>query len=442
MSLSRSIANGASSLQAHQRKLDVISNNIANANTVGYKSSRANFAEQFNQLYSNGNGPDNVGVIGNGGINPKQMGLGVKLSSISMDMGQGTLETTSRSLDLALQGDGFFVFNNNNTQVYSRAGAITRDKSGNFVDTNSGAFLQGFNLLPNSTKLDNQIKNLNVSQSTISAPRQTQNINMSGNLNSLAATGAQYATSISVFDNEGAAHTLNVTFTKTANANEFSLTGTLDGNNVTLPVGAGGTTTILFNNDGTIANVNGAVPASRSLAVTGTELNTALGPNVNVFDATKNLSVNFAADANNLLSGLTQVGSPNSANMSNQDGYASGTLTDLTVDPQGKIWGAFTNGQSQVLGQVLVAKFTNPTGLIKQGNNFYTDSPNSGLANIGTAGENFPSTSISGYALEQSNVEMTEQFTEMIAAQRGFEAAARTVTVSDQLLGETNNLKR
>ena len=135
MGLSRSLSIGASSLNAHQKKFDVISNNLANANTVGYKSNRANFEEQFNQVYKYGNSPELTGSNGLGGINPLQFGLGVKLGSITQDFSQGSIEATNKPLDMAIQGSGMFVYNQSGRDVYTRAGNISRDNSGFLVDT-------------------------------------------------------------------------------------------------------------------------------------------------------------------------------------------------------------------------------------------------------------------------------------------------------------------
>jgi len=440
MGLTRSLSVGASSLKANQQRLDIISNNLSNLNTIGYKSNRANFEEQFNQIYRYGKNPDVSSSVGFGGINPMQFGLGVKLGSISQDMSQGILETTNRPLDMAIQGDGFFIFNINGQEKYSRAGNISRDRDGYLIDTGTGAYLQGYNvqvdtnglIVKNANGINNLTgtkQNLRISDDVISPPKQTQNISVTGNLNSGNTEGTSKTTSITIFDNIGGSHDLKLTFTKTANPNEYSISGEIDGNQLTLA-----TTQLTFNNDGTLNT-------PLSLQITSANLNTAIGNNV--FDATTPKDINIVlADPNKLTSGITSFAAGNTLSFINQDGYKSGNLIDLSVDSKGQIWGAFTNGISERLGQVLLAKFTNNEGLIRNGNNFYSSSPNSGLPNIGTAGDIFPSTQIAGSSLEQSNVDMTVEFTNLISTQRAYEAAARTITVSDQILGETTILKR
>ncbi len=440
MGLARSLAIGSSSLQAQQKMFDVVANNMANVNTMGYKSSSVSFTDQLNQTITHGKSPDSVGGIGVGGVDPKQMGLGVKVGSIRTNMSQGAIESTSRPLDMAIQGEGFFVYSMNGNEMYSRAGAISRDKDGFFVDSATGAYLQGYNVetdangiiikdADGNNSLLRTADNLKISNDVISQPQQTQNVTVTGNLNSGMPVGETKTTSIKIYDNVGGARDLEISFTKTANANEFDLAMSIEGNNVAI-----GTSTVAFNADGTLSS-------PLSLQLTAQNLNAAMGGQIFDEAAPKDITVTLA-DSTNLLGGITQFSGPNNVTASEQDGYASGSLNSLTVDSQGKIWGTFTNGQAEVLGQVVVAKFTNPDGLTKKGDNFYSISPNSGLANLGTAGEVFPSTSIAGGSIEQSNVELTDEFTKMIEAQRAYESAARIITVMDQILAQTTTLKR
>lgn len=440
MGLTRSLTVGTSALRANQQRMDIISNNLSNLNTIGYKSNRANFEEQFNQIINHGRNPDVAESVGFGGVNPLQFGLGVKLGSITQDMSQGIIESTNRPLDMAIQGDGMFVFNQNGEQKFSRAGNVSRDRDGFLIDTGTGAYLQGYNIdvddngniikdANGTNTLTGLSANLRVTDDVISPPRQSQNIRLTGNLNSGNTEGTEKKTSIKIFDNLGATHDLKFTFTKTANAGEYTLAGEIDGTALTLSDSA-----VTFNADGTLNT-------PLSISISADDLNTALG--TTSFDATtpKDLSITLA-NPNQLTSGLTGFAAGNTVSFVEQDGYQQGSLIDLSVDAKGQLWGAFTNGISERVGQVVLAKFTNQEGLIRNGGNFYSASPNSGLPNIGTAGDIFPSTKIAGNALEQSNVDMTIEFTNLISTQRAYEAAARTITVSDQILGETTILKR
>ncbi|MBM2815133.1 MAG: Flagellar hook protein FlgE [Ignavibacteria bacterium] len=440
MGISRSLSTGSSALKANQFRMDVISNNIANTNTIGFKGSRVSFAEQFNQIYNYGKSSDTGNATGLGGTNPMQVGLGVGVGATTRLMSQGMIEMTSRPLDMALQGDGFFIYNMSGRQLFSRAAAITRDKDGYLVDASSGSYLQGYNLSfdakgkinKDSTGinvLNRKLDNLKIAPNIISEPKQTQNVSIQGNLNSAAVANEKRDTSVNIIDSQGGSHALGLTFTKGANPNEYSASATIDGKAVAITPAL-----ITFNSDGSLK-------APLTLSVKAADMNTQLGAGVTVFDATKDLTLKLA-DANNILGGLTQFSAPSDATPIEPDGFQSGSLNYLSVDNEGKIWGGFSNGQSEILGQVAISKFTNQDGLLNEGGNFYSVSPNSGQANIGIAGSTFPSTKVAGSSLEQSNVDLTEQFTEMISTQRAFEAASRTITVSDQLLAETTALKR
>ncbi len=434
MGLSRSLSTGTSALRTFQRRFDFISNNLANVNTVGYKSSRGNFVEQFNQVYNVGKSVDST-AKGVGGVMPLQFGLGVRLAGITTDMTQGSIETTGRPMDLAISGEGYFIYNNGERQVYSRAGIITADKSGNIVDSSTGAYLQGYGLLLDTNGmiqkdadglniLDKNYNNLVVSPNLISPPSQTTTVSLTGNLNSSGSTGTSRDTSITIYDVKGAPHSLLMSFTKTANADEYTLDVKVDN------LAVGTQQIISFNNDGSINTPTNVTMAFGDIntALTGTPFQ-------------KDLKIQLA-DPANAIGGLTQYSAPSSATALEQNGYEPGNIIDMSVDQGGKLLGSFTNGQSEVLGQIAIAKFVNPAALVRTGNNFLVESPNSGLANVGTAGDIFPSTKIVGGALEQSNVDMTVEFTEMISTQRAFEAASRTITVSDTMLAELNQLKR
>lgn len=440
MGLSRSLSTGTSSLRAHQKKFDVIANNLANASTVGYKSNRVTFADQFSQTSTLGQKPDSSGAS-TGGLNPIQYGLGVKVGAVQRNMDQGLIEVTGRPLDMAINGNGFFIYKADGQTKYSRAGAVVRDSNGYLVDAGSGSHLQGYNISygpsgkpvkdsDGGNILDRSLSNLRIQPGFLSTPRQTSKIALNGNLNAQMETGEQRVTSINIFDKTGAPRELSLTFEKTATPNEYTLTGGIEGNAVTLSA-----TTVTFNQDGSI-------DTPTDLTITAADLNAVLGGDL--FDETTptDLEISLVDSDGNAFGGLTQYSSSSNATIQSQNGYEAGELLNLQVSPRGELVGTFTNGQSEVIGQVAISKFTNPEGLITSGGNFFEASPNAGTPNIGTAGETFPSSTIAGSALEQSNVDLTVEFTEMISTQRAFEAASRTVTVGDQMLAEINQLKR
>jgi flagellar hook protein FlgE len=461
MAISRSLSIGSSSLRAHQLKFDVISNNLANLNTIGFKGNRSNFEEQFYQVTSQGRSPESVDGIGTGGTNPLQFGLGVKLGSITQDMSQGTIEATNRPLDMAIQGEGFFMYNLNGQSMYSRAGNISRDKNGFLVDSSTGAILQGYPVQSNDdgtvskvngvNPLQGSIGNLNIPNNIISSPSITQNIKMTGNLNANNEDGTEKVTSITIYDSVGGAHELKLNFkfqagdpaATPATSDSYLVSGTIDGHSIILNDGdpANVISQLSFSSDGTLNPIVSGPPAQYNLSFTidNTSSDPAITTLQTKFPSSPTIQL---ADANQITTGLTNYAAPNSVTFTEQDGYQAGSLIDLNVDNKGQIWGSFTNGKSERLGQVALAKFTNNEGLVRNGSNFYRESPNSGIPNVGTAVDIFPSTQIAGGSLEQSNVDMTVQFTDMISTQRAYEAAARTITLSDQLLQETTNLKR
>lgn len=453
MALTKSLSIGASSLIAQQSNFDVISNNVANASTVGFKGSNATFQEELNLIMKRGQGPEEPDGNGSiGGINPIQYGLGVKIGSIKQDFSQGAIETTNNPLDLALNGDGFFVYNMNNKNHYSRAGNLDIDKDGFIVDTATGAYLQGYNLrMEDGVVVENSkdkytlggvVSNLKVDPKVQSAPKQTQTLTMSGNLNSLNEEGDSKSSTVTIYDQIGNAHELKITFTKLSAEQDASAKGKLYGasmqiDGIDLPTNGLDQKVIEFGENGTLTE-------PMDLYLTVEDMNDALGTE-SFTDL--NLGVNEdllikMADDDNLLTGVTNLSGSDTVTFMTQDGYAAGDLTGLSVNSDGKIIGSFTNGRSENLGQVVIAQFTNQEGLVREGNNFYSESSNSGIPLMGTATDIFPSTSIVGNGLEQSNVDLTKEFTKMISSQRAYEAAARVVTTSDTILGETTMLKR
>jgi len=447
MALSRSLSIGASSMVTHQKNFDIISNNLANANTVGFKSNQATFQEELNQITRRGQAPDTIATRSAfGGVNPVQFGNGVKLGSIQQNFSQGTVETTTRSLDLALNGKGFFVFEKNGQELYTRAGNLTFDRDGNLVDSATGSYMQGYNVesTANGTptkdskgeyKLAGKIDNIQVNPEIISLPKQTQNVTIYGNLDALNKVGETKTISVDIYDQIGHSHEMTLTFTKEEGERKYKMNATI--NDIAVELNGLATKTLEFNKDGTLKQ-----PLTLGLFVE--DINNAVGNAMfsDLNPGNNNDILITLANPDNLLSGITNLAGANNVSFTDQDGWASGNLVDIAFDQDGTIRGAFSNGRSEKLGQVIIAQFTNEAGLLREGSNFYSESPNSGLASVGIATETFPETTLYGFSLEQSNVDMTTEFTELISTQRAYEAAARVITVSDTMLGEATILKR
>ncbi len=414
----RALFAGVSGLRNHQTRMDVIGNNIANVNTVGFKASRVTFKEAFVQLLQGASRPP-----GNlGGINPVQIGTGMNIGSIDQLFTQGGLETTGQPLDMAIQGDGFFILNAGNGNVYTRAGNFQLDADGRLISPSSGFVVQGIvaDALGNFSSASS-IGDIQLRLGDKAPPQATSNITLTGNLDSRAAVGAQHTMGITVYDSAGTPIQLQLTFTNTG-PGAWSWAAT----SPTAAITPAGTGTVTFNANGTLATFT--YPGG--------------GANFTVTPAGgQAFNVTIDPGTINGLDGLAGFANPSNAVVNSQDGYPAGDLENISVDTRGIITGFFTNGVSRNLAQIALASFNNPSGLLRTGDNVFRQSPNSGQAVTGFVGGTSRSTMTPG-ALEGSNVDISQEFTEMIIAQRGFQANARVITTADDMLNELVNLRR
>lgn len=448
----RALFAGVSGLRNHQVRMDVIGNNIANVNTVAFKSSRVTFAESFNQLLQGATRPP----ANSGGRNPTQIGNGMNIASIDTKFTQGTIQGTGVKTDVAISGDAFFVVKGNGKTLYTRAGNFQFDANGRLVSPSNGFITQGINADPlGNFSSSSAVTDIDLTLNLKSPARATQNLSLAGNLNlnqrilqtTPATISEPHQMSITVYDTAGQAHNLVMTFkqvftgTPAAPDNTWtfsitSATGTVEGidNAATPATGAldADQGLVTFNAQGQMVDFsNGVVSLSSEpvrIRVTptsgGTPFDVVLDPG----------SIND-------INGLSQFANPSNAVFTAQDGYTSGDLQDISIDSTGVITGFYTNGVSRPVAQLSLASFNNPTALLRRGDNMYEPSANSGVPVLGFAGTSITST-ITASALESSNVDLSEQFTEMITAQRGFQASARVITTSDEMLTELVNLKR
>ncbi|MGQ9473270.1 MAG: flagellar basal-body rod protein FlgF [Candidatus Caldatribacteriaceae bacterium] len=401
----RSLFSGVSGLKNHQTQMDVIGNNIANVNTVAFKASRVTFEDILSQTIEGARSPVSGGP---GGVNPTQIGLGMTISSVDTIFTPGSLQTTNNPTDLAIQGDGFFIVSSGTQVYYTRDGSFSMSADGSLVGS-GGYRVQGW-LADSDGNIDTTqaLQNIVIPVGTQMKPKATENLFFEGNLDANFANGATWTTSSQVYDSLGNAHNLVITFTKSG-TNTWDWEATLD----TI---SGGTETVEFGPDGSVTSGG-----------TGTLSFTIPGANA------LNITVDFSQ--------MTQFGNPSTAYVSLQDGYEAGSLETVSVDSSGIITGIFTNGQSKALGQVALANFVNPAGLTKVGGNLYQISNNSGSPNIGAANSGGRG-SIAVGALEMSNVDLAQEFTNMIVTQRGFQANSRVITTSDEMLQDLINIKR
>ena len=419
----RSMFSAISGLRGHQEMMDVIANNIANVNTVGFKSGRVNFQDILSQTVHGATAPSG----GLGSINPAQIGLGMTVAGIDVLQTQGNLQSTGKTTDMAIQGDGFFVESDGSSTVYTRDGAFDIALDGSLANPGSGLKVQGWQADANG-KIDitQPITNLVIPLGQRTTALATSNVTLSGNLDAgataavvgpPAVAATTVPTTMTVFDSLGIAHSVKITFTKTA-ANTWSWLATKDAadTGITITPAAGV-------NQGTLTYTSGGVFS----ASTGT------------------LSFVFPDGATSTtpkidLSAMTQF-SGTSQPAGQTDGFTSGTLVTFAVGNAGELSGVYSNGQTQVLGQIALANFLNSAGLLRAGQNNFSATSASGASNIGTAGTGGRGSVTTG-ALEMSNVDLATQFTGMITAERGFQANSRVITTSDEMLQELVNLKR
>jgi len=410
----RSLFTGLTGLRSSQLGMDVIGNNIANVNTVGFKGSRATFKELLLQtIRSASSGGTDVG-----GLNAMQIGLGVSLGSIDRNLTQGVPMVTNRNTDLSIEGDGYFIVSDGSTPYYTRAGNFTVDYKGYLVSPFSGYRVQGLSAVNGSIPATGNIGDIQIPYDSTMAPSATTTLSVGGNLNAGAAVSDTYTTQVNIFDSAGGDTTLTITFTKSA-ANQWDIS--LDVATGTSPIT---TETISFDGDTGLA--------------TGT---TSFSFDWTPFGATTALTITVDCGTAGSADGLTQFGLDASAAVTDRDGYTSGTLKQFMVNEDGVFTGLFSNGEQQDIAQIYLANFNNPGGLYDMGGALFIESPNSGTAGIAAANAGANGKIVQG-TLEMSNVDLAEEFTNMIITQRAYQANARVISTSEDLLNELLNLKR
>ncbi|HSL03252.1 MAG TPA: flagellar hook protein FlgE [Nitrospiraceae bacterium] len=407
MGILTSLFSAVSGLNTYGNAMSVIGNNIANVGTAGFKSSRASFA-------------DLVSASLGGGSSTGQVGLGVFLNDVQTSFVQGSLSNTGNTLDLAIDGNGFFNLRDAaGTVSYSRAGQFKVNNLGEIVDP-SGRFLQGYQASATGIILGT-VGNITLSTATI-APQATSTAAVEANLNAAStvpatvfdatdATTYNFSNGMTIYDSLGAQHQLRMYYVKAA-ANTWNLHSQIDGGATTAQ------TNLVFNSSGVLT---GGGAQTFSLPITG--------------GAATPLSV--AMD----FSKITQYGAASSLTNQTQDGFTSGSFQSLSIDSVGQVVAQFSNGQTRTLSQIVLSRFTNPDGLARSGENGFAETIDSGAALDGAPTNNGLGRLLS-QTIEQSNVDLGKEFVDMIITQRAFQANSKTITTSDEMLQELVNLKR
>jgi flagellar hook protein FlgE len=404
-----------SGLAASSDSLNVIANNLANLNTDGYKDESLNFADVFNQMQS---------VSGNG--DPIQFGSGVQVEGETSNYADGTVSSTGQASNMALQGNGFFVVQDqvNGQESFTRDGDFTVNSQGQLC-TPQGQLVMGYPAVNGQVSTSTALGPINVNQASNIPATATSSFQMNTNLDAGASTGATFSSPLTVYDSLGTSHTLTVTYTNTG-ANTWNYNITIPGSDVG---SASGPQTV---SSGTLTfNASGEL-TSPTTSVTGINIS-------GLSDGASNMSLTWNLTGSGGAPTITQQDATSATSGTTQNGFGVGTLTGYSVLPDGTVQGQFSNNQTMALGQVAVASFANPQGLSQNGNNDLQATFASGSAVIGQAGAG-GNGSITGGAIEESNVNLSTEFANMIVAQQGYEANAKVLTTMDQVSQATIQL--
>lgn len=458
----RSMFSGVSGLKAHQTRMDVIGNNIANVNTVAFKSGRVTFQEIFNQTLKGAGSPDLTS--NKAGTNPMQVGLGLGIGSVDTIMTRGSVERTDNPTDLSIEGEGFFIVKSgsNGTPMFTRAGNFAIDELG-YLHLN-GMNVQGwmdYDLETKEFNSEGELVSINlykggpIENKRIIPPAASTSIKITGNLFAQAFSIADYNSAV----DPDIANPTNVT---TARAAVAALEAEEEGSTFRVPftvydkLGNSHDLKLCFikNSVTTVGTPPTAQTVWNVYVDSGSTADTAFGTvafdekGKFVSSTLEEIVVDDTTDGTDPitvkldLSGLSSYSADYSAK-ADVDGYSTGNLSTFNIGPDGVITGIYSNGQQQPLGMIALASFPNPGGLLKAGENLYTPSTNSGeFTNKGQKPGSLGVGMLNPGTLEMSNVDLSREFTDMIITQRGFQANSRIITTSDEMLQELVNLKR
>jgi flagellar hook protein FlgE len=403
-----------SGLNATTAALSAISNNLANLNTVGYKDTRAVFSDLFYE---------NLGTTQSG--DPIQVGSGTTVGSLSTLYTAGSIESTGVSTDVAISGEGFFVVKDGDSYQYTRAGNFEVSTDG-YLSTESGQEVMGYAATNGVVNTGSALGPLQVGSGQVSQPSATSQVSLTANLNSDATTSDSFTTPITVNDSLGGSHVLEFAFTKNS-AGNWTYTVTIPaadvgqtGSDVTVKTG-----TLTFDSSGKLTS-----PTSDISGITVSGL----------ADGAADMDFTWKLYDSSGTGLITQQASTSNTSSTSQNGFGSGTLNSFSIGSDGTIEGTFSNGKTMVLGQLALANFGNAQGLERDGNNEYSATLASGAAVIGVPGTGGRGT-LTGGALEASNVDIATEFSAMISAERDYQANARAITTFDEIAQETINLK-
>lgn len=475
----RAMYSAVAGLRTHLSKMDNVGNNLSNVNTPGFKKGQVTFKEIYYQTQRGASAATPGGI---GGLNPQQIGLGVGTSSINVIHTRMGGTRTDSPTDVMVEGEGFFVVSPSETDAgekfYTRAGNFALDNLGNLV-TPEGYHVMGYRYDYNQVdpvtgrkpKLDTSQKvGMRINQSETVEPTQTTGLELRGNLDSRYAVGQSYLTDTTIYDTLGNAYNVTLEFKRKADAAsgnqvwEASVkritdvaSKQYDDNAANMPTFNGGAQTLdlEFDKNGQLVNIGGVAANTKppmSLTFNAGSINfNKTGEGATVPAGTeKKINGNignagvisvFDPKSNTNYKSITQYANDITMKPYRQEGAASGSLTGFSIGSDGVITGTFSNGATKLLGRLILGKFDNPMGLEKAANNLFRESRNSGEVQYGM-GNSAGYGAIASGTLEMSNVDMAQEFTDIITTQRGFQANSRVITTSDEMLQELVSIKR
>ena len=444
MGITSALYSGVSGLNTNSQAMSVIGNNLANTNTLGFKGARSVFSDMLSST-----------IFGSGGAS--QVGRGVNISKIDNVFSQGTFEATASDTDVAIEGEGFFVLKEegDNTAYYTRAGAFRFDENG-FLVNPEGYKVQGKFYDDNGVLIAGDPGDIQVEDVGLRPAKPTGTVDLNFNLDSASpilvpaysAPGAydpennpidpstiNYSSSSLIYDSLGESHLITLYFSKTANnawdvywSGEDTAGLPLVADPLAAPLAGGNGVPLAFTPEGKIIDLNGVtdddplfVPISTQLA--GIDFGNGSAP----------MDIEIGFDTTQFNSVSTVIGQ-------DQDGFAAGNLTSVGINEEGTVIASYSNGEQNKIATLVLAKFNNPGGLEQIGSNMFVGTEFSGAARTGLPGPELGK--IFTNSLEQSNVDMGQEFVKMITTQRGFQANSKIITTVDELLGELINLKR
>ncbi len=423
----QALLSGVASIKAQQTRMNVIGNNLANVNTTAFKGSRVTFQDMVYQTLRGASSPGAAA----GGRNALQLGLGVLVGGTDTNVEQGSLNATNRPGDLAIQGNGYFIVSDGNALTYTRDGSFDLDANGDLVMRATGQRVMGWGAdalgaLDSNQPID-ATSAINIPVGQQSAVQQTSRVELAGNLKGSAAATDSWSTTVRTYDSLGGTHDITIKFTNRqsppAAGGPTGATSSWDwsaseGSTVIGSSASTGNAPMFFDGNGHI--LNGDVLGKVTVPAAGA---------APAFD----INLHFGS--------ITQLSSETSVQISSQNGYPAGSLQGFNIGADGVVTGVFTNGLTRQLGQIAMANFPNPGGLERIGNNQWRQTDNSGIAGIGAANSGGRGNINAGF-LEQSNVDIGTEFTDLIVTQRGFQANTKVVTTVDEMLQDLIAMRR